>query len=718
MISYGGIHLLARPPAGLALPPMEAFEFFRPKLLANPSFNPRPHFNWWLRRGIRIATFHNPWGAARWGSAFVMVNQTALDEIRALAYGEAGDEYNDLPFVLSDSAGELTGQTTSEITTNLWMLPAVPMAAARLVFTNTVVDPGEQVYLLPLVDDRYFWWEIATEIDVAEGTTTWNQLYDAFASALGITLNRDAIPAAYKKPANGLTKHYEHLPLIMDLAAASVGQRIVRRLDGTFHAINPATAAALVTAQKADLIKLAGGDLPAEDVNADLPENFSVTFPRANYQGITTSIRMNSGIHVENHHKVTVAGGGLAGTKNLHSTAIANFEGGASPQNDTELDALAAQMAADWEAWRTGLLEVLYRTVATWEAEGMHDVEWLFAGTLATAVHRSVWEPEQGQYQHAGEFGSSAEPPISGAQVVGIVNGTLVNGVFDAVLMLRDHAAKTDVANDPVWIYDLYGAAALAAGDSYNGVYRGIEPHGWYYVAIASSTGAGLGDDTKWIQLGAAVDPTAILPYVAPIVTAVDLAEGFQSINAGSEPTDFASTLDVAIVDDDFSVTVGQVQIIGTDAAGGPLDETIDFSGGGSATYTTVGVFKTLTSIEVLPGLTGAAAGDTIAVSATLYPVGVLRTDGGDTWIVTTATNTAPADPDWTILPSGLTDAGGYRVARAYTAGDYVQEVRALYAVQAGEGGGTMTTLSVVTSVTCEGGVLTVVNEDVIVRVV
>lgn len=257
MLSYGEVSLLSAPPAGLILPPAEAFSgFFRPRWTGK-GLNPRIHFNWFLKRPIRLNSYYDPWGASRWSTAYVLTHQAGLDDIRELVYGDEGDEYNALEFKIDDNAGAITGQTTSTLETDLYMLPAMPLAAPALSDT----DPGQQIYLLVLVDSRYFFWEKAATISITEGTTTWAQLYASIATALGITITVDTIPAAYLKPSAALEANYDYLPLLLDWVAASVGQRVVRRLDGTFKALNATSALTLQAEQVDAYIKLAGGAL-------------------------------------------------------------------------------------------------------------------------------------------------------------------------------------------------------------------------------------------------------------------------------------------------------------------------------------------------------------------------------------------------------------------------------------------------------------------------
>jgi hypothetical protein len=109
--------------------------------------------------------------------------------------------------------------------------------------------------------------------------------------------------------------------------------------------------------------------------------------------------------------QVDNGGGGHIGTQPIHSTAIADFNGGADPVNLTDLQSLANQIGADWLAWRLASLELRYESAVDWDIGGMEDVEWLHGpSTITTAVYRSTWEPEQGTLQHAPSIGETVPP--------------------------------------------------------------------------------------------------------------------------------------------------------------------------------------------------------------------------------------------------------------------------------------------------------------------
>lgn len=224
------------------------------------------------RRPVKVNTLWWPTGAARWAIGTYLVAEEDLATIRNLAY--AASTYQALTLTIDDG--------TYSVGPSMWMLPAIPLTqdppdnASRVDWTlprSLETIPGTSVkennlYLLPLVDARYFWWEKSASITVTEGTTTWATLFTAIASALGITLTQDSVPAAYLKPTVELRGAHEQLPVLLDAAALSVGMRVVAKLDGTYLLQSATSARAVLEAQLGAYHPRLAGGLLALDVAA------------------------------------------------------------------------------------------------------------------------------------------------------------------------------------------------------------------------------------------------------------------------------------------------------------------------------------------------------------------------------------------------------------------------------------------------------------------
>src|SRR5205807_1910230 len=86
--------------------------------------------------------------------------------IRLVTY--AGSSYHAAPLVLADGV--------NAVTTDLWMLPPRPLQGLTDL----------PLYLISLVDERFFWWFKASNFFIAAGSTTWTQLFAALPAAVDV----------------------------------------------------------------------------------------------------------------------------------------------------------------------------------------------------------------------------------------------------------------------------------------------------------------------------------------------------------------------------------------------------------------------------------------------------------------------------------------------------------------------------------------------------
>ena len=228
-------------------------------------------------RPFQLNTLFWPRGAARWAYGHFLVTDEQLAQIRVQVYG--ANLYLPQPLTITDG--------TNWLTTMMFMLPPRPLAQ------NPPVQVYErQLHLLTLVDDRYNWWEKAANIAKAG---SWEEFYANISTALGVAINVDLIHNAYQNPPDDagpnipaiddLTAQNAYLPLLLDSVADAVGQKIVRKLDGTVVAMSAETAIGTVTANVLGKRKEAGGmfnfgALALTDLNALVPEQVTVSFPK------------------------------------------------------------------------------------------------------------------------------------------------------------------------------------------------------------------------------------------------------------------------------------------------------------------------------------------------------------------------------------------------------------------------------------------------------
>ncbi len=182
-----------------------------------------------IPRPVKISSLFWPVSASRFAQGNFVVTTAMLDKIRAVAYHRGSARACEFTF----DDGE------NSLNTELWTLPAIPLQQAL---------PGSDFHLLTLVDDRYYWWGQSVNLSVLEGATTWESLYEAIGDELGIEIDINPVSIDYGLPSAAYVTGSRPLPLILDAIAFSVGQRIVRGLDGSITAQNATTALSLVAA--------------------------------------------------------------------------------------------------------------------------------------------------------------------------------------------------------------------------------------------------------------------------------------------------------------------------------------------------------------------------------------------------------------------------------------------------------------------------------------
>lgn len=350
------------------------------------------------------------WGASRFALGWFLANDAQLALIRPQAY--AGNTNVALPLVVADGRQSIT-------LSQMFLLPPRPLA-----------QPGGGtggLWLLPIVDGRFWWWYSASSISVTAGTTTWATLFASLASALGIALTVPTIATAYLKPSGTLGRAYEALPLLLDAAADSCGLRLVANYDGTFALVDPVTSKATLDSNHAAFVHLAGGEMsllgssaavgPASlgDLDGALPASVCVVFPRGDGHAPPYAITETlAGLALP--ELTGVGPNGFTGTKVLHDTAVATLAnvGDATPSNLSALQALAVQVATDWYRHRLGRADVRLSGACPWAPEGLTD--WLEWSPTGNGMSTRAWRgPLLDRREELFHF-TAAGPGLPGSQ--------------------------------------------------------------------------------------------------------------------------------------------------------------------------------------------------------------------------------------------------------------------------------------------------------------
>lgn len=144
-----------------------------------------PTANWSAPPRMKLNTLWLPTGATRWSIGLFLADKQTVAGITER--------------VDSSGRADLTlGRGASPETHPMHLLPPHPLTALGGPAGDALGDPTyERLFLLPLVDERYFWqWRDAGELEV-DPCMSWADLIDYLASQLGTTVECEAIDEPY-----------------------------------------------------------------------------------------------------------------------------------------------------------------------------------------------------------------------------------------------------------------------------------------------------------------------------------------------------------------------------------------------------------------------------------------------------------------------------------------------------------------------------------------
>lgn len=320
------------------------------------------------RQHARVGSLYWPGGASRFAVGHYVASEPQLAQIRTWLDGP-GEGVGDL--AIDDGANTITASAMA-------MLPARPIY--RVVSATFNAPSPSGLYLLTLVDQRFFWW-----FSYAQGIEgdSWPTLYSDVASALGVEIAVDEIPAAYADPPAGLLSPSTSIPLLLDSIACLCGQKIVCQLDGTVQAINASTGAsrflsniALAARLTGDVFDMAGGS--GADLTRGLPASATVVFGQGAGETALT-------IPLADVTLPPAAGAtGYPGTKVLRSVFL-----GDAPDRQS----LANQWAQDWYTWEAYGVDAVYSGAVAWDMDGVAELLEFIAddARVALRAQRGPW---------------------------------------------------------------------------------------------------------------------------------------------------------------------------------------------------------------------------------------------------------------------------------------------------------------------------------------
>lgn len=322
---------------------------------------PRPNYPGIPEIGIN--QLYWPTGASRWSFGHFIAHD---DEKKAIVKAAHTDPTS--PKALTLKMGEDKG---AFIKPEMFLLPPRPL---------TVKTSGNAGWLLTLVDVRYFWQLKEVGDLLPTETTTWDALFDLLLAAVDETsVTKDTVDADYLNPdKTQFTRFCDNPAILLDAATHSVGQRLVRRIDGQVTLMNFTTADALATdnldSPEDSWTRIAGDSF--DDEIGDLPRTVKVCFPKiADHVpdcdcAVFAISKDPADLALDFPlFNTTVSDA----TKVFHSACYAELTAGGSPSNLSKLTPLAEQIATDYYKQFERRFDYTFNGIKLWDPTSYDD---------------------------------------------------------------------------------------------------------------------------------------------------------------------------------------------------------------------------------------------------------------------------------------------------------------------------------------------------------
>ncbi len=394
---------------------------------------------------VRIGDWYYPNGAARFSVFRGLASSNMAKSMLEATQGTTPQRFIMKNFPFKQGAGARNKQdSTFTLDTYMYMLPPRAMAEHGGQFDG--------LYLITLVDERYFWQNSPVILNVKQ-TTTWDDLINSIQEALVIDFDYSTIPIAYNKPESDsqLWTQMPNAAVLLDAIGYNIGKRLVRNLNSTYDFLTFCESQARTLTNRGDireLVRTAGGDmfqsggtLKAGNLfkskNSVVPREINMVYPQyvqgddpvphfvnKRYQNQRASSWYEDSyggtytitVPIESGTPTPPLSGclslsGLIGVDGhlINNTAKALYSEEAlisgTPLNYSGLVALSMQIAEDlYGSTIITALDEVYPGTVNLALEGLHDVVWTYSARVkqaTTRVLRTEWNSNVQELQHS-----------------------------------------------------------------------------------------------------------------------------------------------------------------------------------------------------------------------------------------------------------------------------------------------------------------------------
>jgi hypothetical protein len=352
-----------------------------------------PRANWSvLPSQMKLNTLWWPTGASRFALGLFLAGDDTLTKIK-----EELDTDGKAELVLKEVEDEGQSITFKK----MYLLPPRPL-------TTPSDDKQPRLFILPIVDQRYFWqFQDAGDFspECGYGGDTWEDLLLSLGGSLAGQFSVDAPGEGFQNPDQvELTRRYESAPALLDALAWCVGQRIVAYPSGSIHSQSASYAKDRViynlnSSSPYHRSVLSGGLSGKKDPGEEpwyeqprRPEKVRVVFPKylggaPQPDGDVYKIDVEGSDYISDTSTLVTDR-----IKTFYDTAMAEFdEGGSTPDNVSVLTTLAKAIAESYYAWlEVETYDLSFPGLKYWVQNGFDDFTWWHWGHLQPADERTA----------------------------------------------------------------------------------------------------------------------------------------------------------------------------------------------------------------------------------------------------------------------------------------------------------------------------------------
>jgi len=265
------------------------------------------------------------------------------------------------------------GTGTAVVNCKMYMLPPIPIARMPYNRSKSVACAYEGLWLITLVDDRFWWNMRATDSDTI-ASTTWNGMFSALMSKIGgVGADIETSSPYGNMPKELYNCNWQpQMAQIFDCYLYQTQKRLIKNYNGTYSIVGPAMAKSLVAVNSiGEFNVVAGGGLRMSPLVASTAPSLATAIANAPMipwkecqdlrhalpRGITFLTKACTAVTVQNPFAAPSAAGRYKVYKVKYTAPSAFY----------------TNFAIDWFEWRRSSFDMTIAGIYSWLPTGHED---------------------------------------------------------------------------------------------------------------------------------------------------------------------------------------------------------------------------------------------------------------------------------------------------------------------------------------------------------